>query len=207
MKLDQIVPQEEQEVQAFPVIIKEKEVPAVAMKNPSSQNDVHQNPPEQDPSPSRSSSAKKSRAPAPPPPSVVPSEPPFTTYSTAMTGGLPIKRLSRVLNPGTTTGKISEKQPAMSFQPTGQPEKKPSDKQPVLAPPDQTSKNLIKEKPASFQALFSQQAGLEQQPISRPLSPITGQTSELGSPSSNRCPHCKLHSWLPHSSGCPNRKS
>ncbi len=55
------------------------------------------------------------------------------------------------------------------------------------------------------------------QPTMRSLSPTSPMLakSDLStsapplstSPSSvNRCPHCKIHSWLPHSAGCPNKK-
>jgi hypothetical protein len=43
-----------------------------------------------------------------------------------------------------------------------------------------------------------------------PTSPMLGlDSSPLStSPSSaSRCPHCKIHSWLPHSAGCPNKKN
>jgi len=189
MKLDQCIPREEQDVQVLPIAI--KETPAVAMKNLVQQNDTS----ETDLSLARS---KKSRAPDPP----VVSQPqplPESTYSTSLTGGLPIKRLSRVLNPGTTTGPISIKKPPMSFlEETISPNNKPS----VSTQP--TNKTFIKEKPSPFKNPFDDfDAGLDSQSSSRPLSPV----AEPGSPSThNRCPHCTLHSWLPHSSGCPKKK-
>ena len=52
----------------------------------------------------------------------------------------------------------------------------------------------------------------------RPSSPVTGErlrpssplmSERPGSPGAevvSRCPHCTIHTWLPHSPGCVNRR-
>ena len=179
---------------------------------------------------------------------------PAMSYPSLMTGGLPVKRLSRPITPSGS--QISEGRASLSFPvnpvsdersdqvnppdpvglsdlpPTGllRP-RQPSFSYPIVkslakANPSPTrSPAVVEEKraPFKFPARPAQpdpedRSGRSRrfdspQPTMRslsPTSPMIATTSDALSTSpssSSRCPHCKIHSWLPHSAGCPNRKA
>ena len=274
-KLENQIPP--QQIFAYPVV-QEKAASATSMQNPISRTVTASQPAAMERSASRTSlisSSKKSRAPDPPvlnPEMQQQSEEiqarqmPAMSYPVSLTGGLPVKRLSRPLTPSGSLP-VAESRPVMSYpvnpapnpEPVGLAElpptgllraRQPSFSYPVVknptpgtsAPrsnpsPTRPSPNVITEKQPPFKfptasmpisARSISRAGqleaeerLERsgkrydspQPTMRSLSPTSpmlgSDTSSLStSPSSaSRCPHCKIHSWLPHSTGCPNKKN
>ena len=218
--------------------------------------------------PSRASlapgSVKKTRAPDPPlpkPDQLQPQQqdsqqqpeiqarqlPSMSSFPVSLTGGLPVKRLSRPI----AVPAVAEGRPGMNFplthdnpstdnpfEPAGSSDlppsgyirpRQPSFSYPVVknpaakvTNPSPTRPVVVEEKAPAFGYPAVSRTGTAQseirpkrldspQPASmRSLSPnvATTETSSAlsTSPSSSRCPHCKIHSWLPHSAGCPNKK-
>ena len=264
-KLEQIPAQE---IVAYPAaVVREKSPPAVSMASARPRSDIER-------SSSRASmtsltSVKKSRAPDPPmirqdlvhqqqqqpqQLDVDPIEPrqlqPMTSFPVSLTGGLPVKRLSRPIPAGSgSAAAVTEARPSMAFPINKDKPENPFEMSPGL--PDLPPIGSVRPRQPSFsypvaknpagkvsdpsptRSVIEEKRPFLQQPTtSRPetgdprprridspqpmmmrsLSPnvaadASSSSTLSTSPTTSRCPHCKIHSWLPHSAGCPNKKS